>query len=129
MFLSKKLTNITLCRFKLLIVISNETGSIEAIAFSYVAEELVEQSAFLTSQNMKVDAYEHVVALDKAIRKTKLFTIGVSATVTSALLIKYVIKKFFDVDPSSISIKLQDVQVIVMFLFLYNSTIYITYLF
>jgi hypothetical protein len=129
MFLSKKLTNITLCRFKLLIAISNETGSIEAIAFSYVAEELVEQSAFLTSQNMKVDAYEHVVALDKAIRKTKLFTIGVSATATSALLIKYVIKKIFDVDPSSILIKLQDVQVIVMFLFLYNSTIYITYLF
>jgi hypothetical protein len=94
-----------------------------------VAEELVEQSAFLTSQNMKVDAYEHVVALDKAIRKTKLFTIGVSATATSALLIKYVIKKIFDVDPSSILIKLQDVQVIVMFLFLYNSTIYITYLF
>jgi hypothetical protein len=129
MFLSKKLTNITLCRFKLLIAISNETGSIEAIVFSYVAEELVEQSAFLTSQNMKVDAYEHVVALDKAIRKTKLFTIGVSATATSALLIKYVIKKIFDVDPSSILIKLQDVQVIVMFLFLYNSTIYITYLF
>jgi hypothetical protein len=47
-----------------------------------VAEELVEQSAFLTSQNMKIDAYDHVVALDKAIGKIKLFTIGVSATST-----------------------------------------------
>jgi hypothetical protein len=94
-----------------------------------VAEELVEQSAFQTSQNMKVDAYEHVFALDKAIRKTKLFTIGVSATATFALPIKYFIKKFFDVDPSSISIKLQDVHVILIFLFLHNSIIYIRYLF
>jgi hypothetical protein len=53
-----------------------------------VAEELVEQSVFLTSQNMKIDAYDHMVALDKAIGKTELFTIGVSATSTSALPIK-----------------------------------------
>jgi hypothetical protein len=42
---------------------------------------------------MKIDAYDHVVALDKAIKKTKLFTIGVSATSTSVLPIKYVVKK------------------------------------
>jgi hypothetical protein len=41
----------------------------EAIAFSYVAGELVGRSAFLNSQNMKIDAYDHVVALDKAIKK------------------------------------------------------------
>jgi hypothetical protein len=63
-----------------------------------------------------------------AIGKTKLFTIGVSATATSALPIKYVIKKFFDIDPSTISNQLQDVQVIFMFL-LYNLIVYITYLF
>jgi hypothetical protein len=120
---------VTLCRFKLPIAISDETGSIEAIIFSYVAEELVEQTAFLTSQNMKIDVYDHVVALDKAIRKTKLFTIGVSATATSALPIKYVIKNFFNIDPSTISNQLQDVQLIFMFLFLYNLIVYITYLF
>jgi hypothetical protein len=35
-----------------------------------VVEELVKQSAFLTSQNIKIDAYDHVVALDKEIGKT-----------------------------------------------------------
>jgi hypothetical protein len=87
-------TYTTLCRFKLPITILDETGSIEAITFSYLAEELVEQSTFLTSQNMKIDAYKHVVALDKAIGKTKFFTIGVSATSTFALPIKYVVKFF-----------------------------------
>jgi hypothetical protein len=77
---------------------------------------------------MKIDAYDHVVALDKAIGKTKLFTIGVSATSTSALPIKYVVI-FFDVDPSSISLELQSLQVNLLFLFLYNSIVYIMHLF
>jgi hypothetical protein len=124
-FLSKKLTYVAFSRFKLNVTISDETGSIDAIAFSYVTEELVERSAFLTSQNMKIDAYDHVVALDKAIRKTKLFTIGVSATATFALPIKYVVKKFFDIDPSSILIQLQDVHTILLFLFLCTSIVYI----
>jgi hypothetical protein len=94
-----------------------------------VAEELVEQSVFLTSQNMKIDAYDHVVALDKAIGKIKLFTIGVSATSTSALPIKYVVKKSFDVDPSTVSVQLKDVHVILLFLFLYISIVGIMHLF
>jgi hypothetical protein len=94
-----------------------------------VVEELVEESAFLTSQNMQIDAYDHVVALDKAIEKTKLFTIGVSATSTSALPIKYVVKKIYDVEPSSISLELQSVQVNLLFLFIYNSIVYIMHLF
>jgi hypothetical protein len=77
---------------------------------------------------MKIDAYDHVVALDKAIGKTKLFTIGVSATSISALPIKYVVI-FFDVDPSSISLELQSLQVNLLFLFLYNSIVYIMHLF
>jgi hypothetical protein len=93
-----------------------------------VAKELVEQSAFLTSQNMKIDAYDRVVALDKAIRKTKLFIIGVSATSTSALPIKYVVN-FFYVDPSSISQELKSVHVILLFLFIYNTIVYIMCLF
>jgi hypothetical protein len=99
-FLINKITYVALCRFKLPVTIIDETGSIEPITFSYVAKELVEQSPLLTSQNMKIDAYDHVVSLDKAIRKIKLFTIGVSATSTSALPIKYVVKKFFDIDHS-----------------------------
>jgi hypothetical protein len=94
-----------------------------------VAKDIVEQSAFLTSQNMKINAYDHVVALDKAIAKTKLFTIGVSVTSTPNLPIKYVVKKFFVVDPSTILVQLQDVHVILLFLFLYISIVDIMNLF
>jgi hypothetical protein len=41
------------------------------MSFSFVAEGLVERSAYLISQNMKVDVYHHVVVLDKAVGKTK----------------------------------------------------------
>jgi hypothetical protein len=56
------------------LTISDETGSIDAISFSFIAEELVERSAYLISQNMKVDAYDHVVALNTAVGK-KTFSI------------------------------------------------------
>jgi hypothetical protein len=39
-------------RYKLPITITDETRSIDAIAFSNVAEDLVELSAYLTSQNV-----------------------------------------------------------------------------
>jgi hypothetical protein len=55
------------------LTISDETGSIDVLAFSFVVEELVERSAYLTSQNIKVDAYDHVVALNTAVGKTRLF--------------------------------------------------------
>jgi hypothetical protein len=77
---------------------------------------------------MKIDAYDHMVVLDKAIGKTKIFTIGVSATSTSALSIKYVVN-FFYIDPSSISLELQSVHVNLLFLFLYHSIVYIMHLF
>jgi hypothetical protein len=55
---------------------------------------LVELSAYLTSQNMKIDAHDHVVPLDIAVGKIKLFNIGMSASTSSAFTIKYVLKKF-----------------------------------
>jgi hypothetical protein len=55
------------------VTLTDETGNLDTITFYYVAKELVEWSVFLTSQNMKVDAYEHVTALDTAVAKTKLF--------------------------------------------------------
>jgi hypothetical protein len=55
------------------LIILDETGNIDAIPFSFVVEDLVKRSAYLTSQNMKVDAYDNVIALDTAVEKTKLF--------------------------------------------------------
>jgi hypothetical protein len=55
------------------LTILDETRSIDVIAFSFIAEELVERSAYLTSQNMKVDAYDHVVALNTTVEKKTFF--------------------------------------------------------
>jgi hypothetical protein len=74
------------------VTLTDETENLDAITFSYVAEELVEWSVFLTSQNMKVDAYEHVTALDTAVAKTKLFSIGMTSSTTLAFPLKYVFK-------------------------------------
>jgi hypothetical protein len=93
------------------LTISDKTGSIDAIAFSFVAEELVERSAYLTSQNMKVDAYDHVMALDTAVKKTRLFSIGMSGGSTTNFTIKYVSKKSFNVDTSIVSSTPTDAQV------------------
>jgi hypothetical protein len=82
------------------LIISDETGSIDVVVFSFVAKELVERSAYLTSQNMKVDAYDHVVALDMTLGKTIFFSIGMSGGSTTNFTIKYVIKKSFNVDTS-----------------------------
>jgi 6-phosphogluconolactonase/glucosamine-6-phosphate isomerase/deaminase len=79
------------------LTILDETRSIDVIAFSFIAEELVERSAYLTSQNMKVDAYNHVVALNTTVEK-KTFSIGMSGGSTTNFTIKYVIKKSFNVD-------------------------------
>jgi hypothetical protein len=92
----------------LLVTLTDETGNLDAIAFSFVAEELVEQSTYLTSQNMKVDAYEHVTALDTAVGKIKLFSIGMSSNVTLAFPIKYVLQKCFTIDTTTISLSIAD---------------------
>jgi hypothetical protein len=62
------------------VTISDESGTLDAIAFSFVAEDLVNQSAYPALQNMKVDAQDHVIPLDMVIGKTKLFYIGMSST-------------------------------------------------
>jgi hypothetical protein len=61
-------------RYKLLITITDDTGSIDVIAFSLIAQDLVERSAYHASQNMKIEATYHVVALQKAIGKQDSFT-------------------------------------------------------
>jgi hypothetical protein len=45
------------------------------------------------------------------IGKTRLFNIGMSGSTSSSFTIKYVLKKSFPVDVSSVSIKLPDAQV------------------
>jgi hypothetical protein len=45
------------------VTVSDETESLDAIAFSMVVEDLVEQNAYLTSQNMKIDSLDHMLHL------------------------------------------------------------------
>jgi hypothetical protein len=56
------------------VTLFDETESLVAIAFTMVAEDLVEQNAYLTSENMKIDSLDHIAALDKAIGKKKEFS-------------------------------------------------------
>jgi len=88
-------------RYKLPITITDDTGSIDTIAFSFIAEGLVERIAYHASQNMKIDATEHVAALDKAIGKIRLFYIGMSTNSSSIFSIKYVLRKSFQIENSS----------------------------
>jgi hypothetical protein len=94
------------------VTVFDETRSLGAIAFSMVAEDLVEQNAYLTSQNMKIDSLDHIAALDKAIGKTRLFHIGTSSSASSNFPIKYVLKKRYNVDPSESSISLKVPEVL-----------------
>jgi replication factor A1 len=66
-----------------------------------IAEELVERSAYYASQNMKIDATKHVVALEKAIGKTRLFHIGMGTNYSSSYSIKYVLRKCFEISNST----------------------------
>jgi hypothetical protein len=104
----------------------DETGSIDAIAFSFVAEDLVERSVYLTSQNMRIDPLDHITALDKAIGKTKLFKIGMSGSESSSFAINYVLKKSFNVDASQISFTVPHAKVISITLILYTTTVFVT---
>jgi hypothetical protein len=90
-----------------------------------VAEDLVERSAYLTFQNMKIDPLDHVTALDKTIGKTKLFKIGMSGSETPTFAIKYVLKKCLDVDASQVSITVTHAKVTSIILIYYY---YICYL-
>jgi hypothetical protein len=50
---------------------------------------------------MKIDASEHVVALEKAIGKKRLFHIGMGTNYSSSFSIKYVLRKCFEISNSS----------------------------
>ncbi|VAI01091.1 unnamed protein product [Triticum turgidum subsp. durum] len=50
-------------RYKLPITLTDDSGDLDDIAFSKIAEELVERDAIQASPNMKVDTAEHVTAL------------------------------------------------------------------
>ncbi|KQJ87553.1 hypothetical protein BRADI_4g11880v3 [Brachypodium distachyon] len=62
----------------------NCSGNLEPIDFTTIAAELVRQDAIHVSQNMKIDAAEHVAALDNDVRETKLFHIGMKVDSTSS---------------------------------------------
>ncbi|KAL6878435.1 hypothetical protein ACP4OV_012605 [Aristida adscensionis] len=80
-------------RYKLPLTITDKSKSIDAIAFSSVAQDLVEYTASQASQNMKIAADDHVAALDNAIGKTRLFSIN------------YVIKRSFPIDDQAPTLK------------------------
>lgn len=84
--------------YKLPITLTDESGKLDVIAFTAVAEELVERDAIHASQNMKIDPSEHVIILDNAIGKTKLFHIGMKVDSASKFPISYVIKRIFSID-------------------------------
>ena len=84
-------------RFKLPLALIDDTGSIEAIAFSSIAEDLVERNAYQASQNMKIHATDHAASLQTAVGKIRLFHIGMSTDMSSNFSIKYVIRKSFPI--------------------------------
>ncbi|XP_039813984.1 uncharacterized protein LOC120676721 isoform X3 [Panicum virgatum] len=91
--------------FKLPLALTDDTGSIEAIAFSSIAEDLVERNAYQASQNMKIHATDHAASLQTAVGKIRLFHIGMSTDMSSNFSIKYVIRKSFPIDkPPSTSL-------------------------
>jgi hypothetical protein len=94
------------------VTISDETGTLDVIAFFMVAEDLIEQNAYLASQNMRIVSLDHIAALDKAIGKIRLFHIGTSSSASSNFTIKYVLKKSYNVDLSESSISLKAPEVL-----------------
>ena len=89
----------------------------DTIAFTSVAEDLVEKTASEASQNMKLDASDHAVALDQAIGKTRLFTIGMNPEYFSKFSINYVLKKSYPVDDQNLNTSLSIPQVSQLYLF------------
>ncbi|KQK00148.1 hypothetical protein BRADI_3g47605v3 [Brachypodium distachyon] len=56
---------------------TDDTKSMETITSTFVAEDLVEQTALEASQNMNIDPSDHANALPKGIGK-QYFTIGMN---------------------------------------------------
>lgn len=94
------LTNVQCFRYKLPVTITDESGSLDALAFSFVAEDLVELDAAQASQNMKIDPADHPTTLNNAIGKTKIFAIGMNTDTSSKFPISYVLKKSFTIEPT-----------------------------
>uniref|UniRef100_A0A0E0ANB7 Replication protein A OB domain-containing protein n=1 Tax=Oryza glumipatula TaxID=40148 RepID=A0A0E0ANB7_9ORYZ len=73
---------------------ADESGTLDAVAFYNVAEDLVEVNATQATQNLKIDATEHAIALDTAIGKTRLFHIAMNTKYSSHFTINYVLKSY-----------------------------------
>ncbi|XP_040382770.1 uncharacterized protein LOC102702404 [Oryza brachyantha] len=84
--------------YKLHVTITDKSGSLDAMAFSFVAEDLVELDAAHASQNMKIDSFDHPTALNNAIGKRRLFTVGMNMNSSSKFPISYVLKRSFPID-------------------------------
>ena len=91
--LTMSLTTKPCSRYKLPLTITDSSGCLDAIAFSKVAENLVEHHADQVSMNMKIDAADHAIALENAIGKERLFYIGMNTAANYP--IKYVLKRSY----------------------------------
>ena len=80
-------------RYKLTLTLLDSSASLDAVAFNKIAEDLVERHAEQVSMNMKIDAADQVISLDKPIGKERLFYIGMNIDSAAKYPIKYVLKK------------------------------------
>ena len=96
--MTKSCTDVPCFRYKLPLTLTDSSGSLDAVAFNKIAEDLVEHHAEEVSMNMKIDAADQVLSLDKAIGKERLFYIGMNIDSAAKYPIKYVLKKSFPVD-------------------------------
>jgi hypothetical protein len=85
---------------------------LDAIAFSMVAEDLVEKNVYLATQNMKLDALNHIATLDT---KNKSFPHWNKFKCVSNFAIKYVLKKCYNVNPSKCTASLNGQKVLHFF--------------
>ncbi|KAF2924141.1 hypothetical protein DAI22_07g246900 [Oryza sativa Japonica Group] len=96
--------------YKLPLTIKDELGTLDAVAFYNVAEDLVEVNATQATQNLKIDATEHAIALDTAIGKTRLFHIAMNTKYSSHFTINYVLKKSYPVENENTSLMLPTLE-------------------
>ena len=85
-------------RYKLPLTLTDSSTSLDAVAFNKIAEDLVERHADHVSMSMKIEATDHVLTLDKAIGKEKLFYIVINTDSSAKYPITYVLKKSFSVN-------------------------------
>uniref|UniRef100_A0ACD5Y6Q4 Uncharacterized protein n=1 Tax=Avena sativa TaxID=4498 RepID=A0ACD5Y6Q4_AVESA len=88
--------------YKLPLTLTDRSGSLDAVAFSKVAKDLVECLAEQVCMNMKIDATDHVITLDNAIGKERLFYKGMNTGSVGKYPIDYVLKRSFPVENSNL---------------------------